>query len=190
VSEHTTYGMTDAERIVHIDLPDGSWLARVGPHNLWALYRGEFVRMLNRFEVEFVDAALASKAEQSSSTSAGQLLINAGALRQYRHNDGSEGFVFGYDKAIVDREFARLQARQEADLRAQYVDNLRLLDEITKLKGVAPNAEAALDACKLADDLYSCGYTDRQKERDYDPRAAEEWQSVVDAITLVTKMKG
>lgn len=36
-------------------------------------------------------------------------LIAAGALRQFRHNDGSEGFVFAYDKAITDREVARCE---------------------------------------------------------------------------------
>lgn len=36
-------------------------------------------------------------------------LIAAGALRQFMHNDGS-GFVPGYDKAITDREFARLSS--------------------------------------------------------------------------------
>lgn len=33
-------------------------------------------------------------------------LIEAGALRQFKHNDGSEGFVCAYDRAIVDRVFA------------------------------------------------------------------------------------
>ena len=37
-------------------------------------------------------------------------LIAVGALRQLQHNDGSEGFVFAYDKTIVDREMARLGA--------------------------------------------------------------------------------
>ena len=40
------------------------------------------------------------------------LLINAGALRQYRHNDNS-GFVFGYDKEITDRVIADMQAELE-----------------------------------------------------------------------------
>jgi hypothetical protein len=39
-------------------------------------------------------------------------LIEAGALRQLRHNDGSDGFVFAYDKAVTDRVFASLRARQ------------------------------------------------------------------------------
>lgn len=33
-------------------------------------------------------------------------LIEAGALRQFKHNDGSEGFVCAYDREIVDRVFA------------------------------------------------------------------------------------
>jgi hypothetical protein len=32
-----------------------------------------------------------------------------GALRQLKHNDGSEGFVFAYDKEITEREVARLE---------------------------------------------------------------------------------
>ena len=40
-------------------------------------------------------------------------LIAAGALRQFRHNDDSEGFVFAYDKAITDREFALLASRSK-----------------------------------------------------------------------------
>lgn len=32
------------------------------------------------------------------------------ALRQYRHNDGSDGFVFGYDKAVTERYVASLLA--------------------------------------------------------------------------------
>lgn len=35
------------------------------------------------------------------------------ALRQFKHNDDSEGFVSAYDMAIVDREFAALEARAE-----------------------------------------------------------------------------
>lgn len=41
-------------------------------------------------------------------------LIEAGALRQYRHNDGSEGFIFAYDKATTDRIFAHLHAELAA----------------------------------------------------------------------------
>lgn len=37
-------------------------------------------------------------------------LIEAGALRQFQHNDGS-GLTVGYDIAITDREFARLHAQ-------------------------------------------------------------------------------
>lgn len=33
-------------------------------------------------------------------------LIDAGALRQFKHNDGSDGFVCAYDRPIVDRVFA------------------------------------------------------------------------------------
>lgn len=37
-------------------------------------------------------------------------LIEAGALRQFQHNDGS-GLTAGYDIAIIDREFARMEAK-------------------------------------------------------------------------------
>lgn len=37
------------------------------------------------------------------------------------------------------------------------------------------------DPYEIADALYRRGYEDRQKERDYDPRGAAEWQAVVDA---------
>lgn len=40
------------------------------------------------------------------------LLINAGALRQYRHNDNS-GFVFGYDKEITELVITEMQAELE-----------------------------------------------------------------------------
>lgn len=53
---------------------------------------------------------------------ANKTLVNAGALRQFKHNDGSEGFVAAYDLEITDREFARLvspwvecKARMPAD---------------------------------------------------------------------------
>lgn len=42
-------------------------------------------------------------------TASTQPLIDAGALRQLRHNDGSEGFVFAYDKVITDRVFALME---------------------------------------------------------------------------------
>ncbi len=42
-------------------------------------------------------------------------LIAAGALRQLRHNDGSEGFVFAYDKVITDRVFASLEQTAAAN---------------------------------------------------------------------------
>lgn len=35
-------------------------------------------------------------------------LAESGALRQLKHNDGSEGFVFAYDKEITDRYIAQL----------------------------------------------------------------------------------
>tara|TARA_R110000751_G_scaffold67956_1_gene138455 strand:+ start:2106 stop:2588 length:483 start_codon:yes stop_codon:yes gene_type:complete len=38
------------------------------------------------------------------------------ALRQYRHNDGSDGFVFGYDKEMTDRYVAGLAQGGAADL--------------------------------------------------------------------------
>lgn len=54
-------------------------------------------------------------------------LIEAGALRQFKHNDGSDGFVAGYDKEITDRVFAgrAKQAPTDApavDLRAALRD--------------------------------------------------------------------
>lgn len=36
-----------------------------------------------------------------------------GALRQLKHNDGSEGFVFAYDKEITEREVAELEAERD-----------------------------------------------------------------------------
>lgn len=35
-----------------------------------------------------------------------QLLI--GAIRQFKHNDGSDGFVIAYDKDEVDRVFEQI----------------------------------------------------------------------------------
>lgn len=37
-------------------------------------------------------------------------LAESGALRQLKHNDGSEGFVFAYDQAVTDRYVAELRA--------------------------------------------------------------------------------
>lgn len=42
-------------------------------------------------------------------------LIEAGALRQFKHNDGSEGFVAAYDLDIVNRVTAALE-KVSADL--------------------------------------------------------------------------
>ena len=36
-----------------------------------------------------------------------------GALRQLKHNDGSEGFVFAYDKEITEREVAALERERD-----------------------------------------------------------------------------
>lgn len=47
--------------VMIIKLNGEATLQRVGPLSLWALYNPEYVRMLNRFEIEFVDAALAAK---------------------------------------------------------------------------------------------------------------------------------
>jgi hypothetical protein len=47
------------------------------------------------------------------------------ALRQYRHNDGSDGFVFGYDKEMTDRYVAGLAQGGAADLeRIQHLVDL------------------------------------------------------------------
>ncbi|WP_332611764.1 hypothetical protein [Achromobacter sp. ESBL13] len=35
----------------------------------------------------------------------------------------------------------------------------------------------------MADALYKAGYQDARKERDYDPRGTEEWQTVVEALS-------
>ena len=48
-----------------------------------------------------------------------------GALRQLKHNDGSEGFVFAYDKEITEREVAALE-REVAELERER-DQLRAL---------------------------------------------------------------
>lgn len=44
--------------------------------------------------------------------------LEAGALRQLKHNDGSEGFVAAYDKDITDEFIAKLQ-RERDELRAK-----------------------------------------------------------------------
>ncbi|MGM8935115.1 hypothetical protein ACS8E9_09560 [Pseudomonas neustonica] len=63
----------------------------------------------------------------------------ADALRQYRHNDGSEGFVFGYDKGAIDRYVAGLLAAAPAP--AERVDEssfeqYRLAAEFAEQRGV------------------------------------------------------
>ena len=42
---------------------------------------------------------------------------------------------------------------------------------------------------KICDALYRNGYADRAAERDFDPRGAEEWESVHDALEAAAKEK-
>lgn len=45
----------------------------------------------------------------------GKTLAESGALRQLKHNDGSEGFVFAYDKDATDQYIAELRAALAGD---------------------------------------------------------------------------
>jgi hypothetical protein len=61
-------------------------------------------RMMDRLKI-WLDKHFARIAEDRLRPSHSGI---ADALRQYRHNDGSEGFVFGYDKEMTDRYVAGL----------------------------------------------------------------------------------
>lgn len=71
-------------------------------------------------------------------------LIEAGALRQLKHNDGSEGFVVAYDKDIVDREFARINAI------AAPTDEARPVAEVLMIDGVK-TVDASMEFLDSAD---------------------------------------
>ena len=43
------------------------------------------------------------------------------AIRQYKHNDGSEGFVIAYDKEETEKAFTRLKS----DIKIRTLSNLR-----------------------------------------------------------------
>lgn len=50
-----------------IQLSDDAWLERVGPLNLWALYRPTgYIRQLNRFEMDFVDSTIHALKEKNN----------------------------------------------------------------------------------------------------------------------------
>lgn len=65
----------------------------------------EFIQRLT-YAVGFEDAG--GKVDTFDTKTNGRLTP---AIRQFRHNDGSPGFVFAYDMAIVDREFGALAGR-------------------------------------------------------------------------------
>lgn len=79
-------------------------------------------------------------------------LIEAGALRQFRHNDDSDGVVYAYDREIVDRVFA---AGQAADVRtwqercdwhssepAVWLMHRAMKEEIAELRAVLAQSRA------------------------------------------------
>lgn len=87
-----------------------------------------------------------------------QALIEAGALRQFRHNDGSEGFVAAYDKDITDRVFALLEPNDRslwtATHNGQYISAGTLsamIVEARKLRTPAEQETAALNLKKAID---------------------------------------
>ena len=44
-----------------------------------------------------------------------------GAIRQYKHNDGSEGFIIAYDKEETEKVFSRI----ESNIKVKTLSNLR-----------------------------------------------------------------
>lgn len=56
----------EVRKVMRAPLAHGAWIERTGPLDLWALYNEHgFVRMLHRFEIEFVDGAIAAAILQS-----------------------------------------------------------------------------------------------------------------------------
>lgn len=92
------------------------------------------------------------------------VLIEAGALQQFKHNDGSDGFVFAYEKAIVDREFARLAA--------QLADSTAPGDRLEEAAAICDGLSTLYDSLEVG---YDNGYTMAAK------RAAEEIRALKSA---------
>jgi Lar family restriction alleviation protein len=102
-----------------------------------------------------------SDREGQAQTSGAVDLIEAGALRQFKHNDGSEGFVTAYDKAIVDREVARLGSVEGriADLRIAITPeheggfhaHIYRDQDAPVAMGYGQTVRDAIDAAQLAD---------------------------------------
>lgn len=63
------------------------------------------------------------------SDKAPKILIEA--VRQYKHNDGSEGFVIGYDEDVTNRIVEQLQ-KENAELRKELVAAVELMEGFNK----------------------------------------------------------
>jgi len=84
-------------------------------------------------------------------------LAESGALRQLKHNDGSDGFVIAYDKTITDRYIADLRAAMES---AEHQRNMlaQAIADASKKAGIW-NGEVSLTGPHLimfADNLADC----------------------------------
>lgn len=69
------------------------------------------------------------------------------AIRQLRHNDGSQGFVFAYDMAIVDREFAALEGACHARLCNVWDDALEEAALICDQQAKEPECHERAEYC-------------------------------------------
>lgn len=72
-------------------------------------------------------------------------LIDAGALRQFKHNDGSEGFVAAYDLDIVNRVTAQ-DALDAARYRWLRERELKMMNSVGNLQLTADGYDSFLDA--------------------------------------------
>jgi len=69
------------------------------------------------------------------------------ALRQFKHNDGSGGFVWAYDKDIIDKEIAELEANSipKRAIESRRNDYMQYLNDCADDDGDKESAQAVFD---------------------------------------------
>jgi len=105
------------------------------------------------------------------------------AVRQFKHNDGSAGFVFGYDMPIVDKLVAGKEAKIE-ELEQQLAE---LSEKYIQVEALA--AQYALEAGKvdlidLMKELQSPALVNQMKAK-----AVREAVEALDPVASIRKLK-
>jgi hypothetical protein len=77
------------------------------------------------------------------------------AIRQYKHNDGSEGFVMAYDRAETEKVVWELKVIAHTEIskrldverksRESLKENKKLLSEVARLSSVLNNRKAIIN---------------------------------------------